>query len=153
MDVSTYVLFQNSEVLSWTCPKCIADVMPFHDCSFLNSSGSEVSDSMSQCGSIDLPCLSSPAGLRVAILNCRSLLSVADEVYELFVHQNVDILAVTETWLDSSIADSEIFPYMSSVKLVRRDRNCHGGGVAFLLSTKVKYVIRSDLCEGHIAMD
>ena len=58
----------------------------------LSSSNSETSDSVSQCGSIEFPCLSSPAGLRVANLNCCSLLSVSDEVYDLFTHLCIDTL-------------------------------------------------------------
>lgn len=54
------------------------DVMPFHDCSVLSSFSSGTSDSVSQCGSI-------AAGLRIAHLNCHSLLSVADEVYDLLL--------------------------------------------------------------------
>ena len=83
-------------------------MMPFHDCSALSSSNSKTSDSVFQCGSIEL---ASPVGLMVAHLNCRSLLSVANEVYDLFAHQCIDIFAATETWLDSSIAYNEISLY------------------------------------------
>ena len=64
---------------------------------------------------ICLLCHQSPAGLRVAHLNCRSLLSIADEVFDLFTHNRMDVFAVTETWLDSSIDDHEIFPYSTSI--------------------------------------
>ena len=73
------------------------------------------SESVSQCD-FNLPCLSSPAGLRIAHLNCRSLLSIVDEVFDLFTRNHMDIVAVTETWLDPSIDDSEIFPYSSSIQ-------------------------------------
>ena len=43
----------------------------------------------------DLPALSSSAGLRVAHLNCRSLLSIVDEVSDLIVHNSIDVFAVT----------------------------------------------------------
>ena len=59
--------------------------------------------SQSQCNV--LPSLISPAGLRVANLNCCSLLSVADEVFDLF---SIDVFAITETWLNSFITDNEI---------------------------------------------
>ena len=141
---------------NWLCPKCVADVMPFHDCSTLNSS-SDTSDSCSSLstssdGTIqyDLPSLSSPAGLRVANLNCRSLLSIADELSDLIVHNSIDVFAVTETWLDSTIEDSEIFSYSFPINIVHNDRNCRGGGIAFLLSPRVKFVLRPDLCEGKI---
>ena len=50
------------------------------------------------------------------------------------MNQSIDVFAITETWLDSSIADNEIFPYTSSIRIVRGesgDQNCHGGRVAF----------------------
>lgn len=109
--------------------------MPFHDCSILSSSSSDTSESVVQCD-FDLPaCLLSSAGMRIAHLNCRSLLSIADEVFDLFTYNHMDILAVTETWLDSSIDDCEIFPYSSII--VCNDRNRRGSGVAFLLSSRV----------------
>ena len=94
--------------------------------------------------------MTSSAGLRVANLNCRSLLSISDEVFDFFMNQSIDVFAITETWLDSSIADNEIFPNTSSIRIVRGDWNHHGDGVAFFLSSRVKYVVRSDLCEGQI---
>ena len=110
---------------------------------------SDVSEIVNNSGFVELP-LSSSAGLRIANLNCRSLLSVADEVFDLLTQNHIDVFAVTETWLDSSISDCEIFPYSSSVSIVRRDRNRHGGRVAFLLSPGVKFVVRDDLSDGQI---
>ena len=43
-----------------------------------------------------------------------------------------------------------MFPYSFSVNIVRNDHNRHGGGVAFLLSPRVKFVVRPDLCESTI---
>ena len=51
VDACTYTSFQNVGVFNWSCPKCIADVMPFHDCSVLSSSSSDTSDIISHCGS------------------------------------------------------------------------------------------------------
>ena len=117
MDQRRYVTFQNANEFNWLFTKCVADEMPFHDCSFLSSK--ETSDNCSSFGSpcnvssgmlqLDLPLLSSTAGLRVAHLNCRSLLSIADEVSYLIVHNSIDVFAVTETWLDSSIEDCDFF--------------------------------------------
>ena len=102
-------------MFNWLCPKCISDQLPFYDCSVLSSGTSDVcsiSSSFScETFQFDLPPLSSTAGLRVAHLNCRSLLSITDEVSDLIVHNSIDVFAVTETWLDSSIDDSENFPY------------------------------------------
>lgn len=127
--------------------------MLFHDCSILSSSSSDTSETVSQYQSFDFPNLSSPAGLSTAHLNCRNLFYIVDEVFYLFISNCVDVFAVTETWLDSSIDDCEIFPYsssISSISIVQNDQNCHGGGVAFLLLSRVKFAVRPDLCEGHI---
>lgn len=45
------------------------------------------------------------------------------------------ILAVTETWLSSTITDSEIIP--PSHKILRRDRDGRGGGVAIITKNEV----------------
>ena len=52
--------------------------------------------------------------------------------------------------MDSSIDDSEIFPYFSSINIAQNDRNLRGDGVVFLLSSRVKLVLRPDLCEGNV---
>ncbi len=49
----------------------------------------------------------------------------------------VDIMVLTETWLDDSIKDCELCPPWYNI--LRRDRNCKGGGVAFLISSKVPF--------------
>ena len=64
-------------------------------------------------------------------MNCRSLLSIADEVSDLIVHYSTNVFVVTETWLDSSIEDYEIFPYSFPITVVRNDHNRHIGVVAF----------------------
>ena len=155
VDSQAYAVFQNAEAFGWICPKCVADIMPFHDCSVLSSvseSSSVLSSltSESSNGLLDLPPLLTSGGLRVAHLNCRSLLPSAEEVYDVCTRNSIDIFAVTETWLDTSIDDQEIFPFSPHINIVRNDSNRHGGGVAFILSDRVKYVLRSDLCEGRI---
>ena len=52
--------------------------------------------------------------------------------------------------MDSSIENSEIFSYSFPINIVCNDCNRCGGGVAFLLSPRVKFVFRPDLCEGLI---
>ena len=71
VDQRRYATFQNAEEFNWLYPKCVADEMPFHDCSFLSSRGtSDGCSSFSSSGSLDsrmlqfdLPSLSSTAGL------------------------------------------------------------------------------------------
>ena len=60
---------------------------------------------------------------------------------------HVDTFAVTGAWLDPSISDSEIFSYSLSISIVQ---NHHGGGVAFPISPRVKYVVRNECSVGNI---
>ena len=114
MDNQRYATYQNAKVFNWLCLNCISNQLPFHDCSVLSST---TSDACSSFGSFncetfqfDLPPLSSTASLQVTHLNCRSLLPITGEVSDLVVYNFIDVLAVTETWLDSFIEGSKIFP-------------------------------------------
>ena len=66
---------------------------------------------------------SNKCGIRIAHTNARSLVSFADEVSHLLLNEKIDILAITETWLDDSINDKEVCP--SNYQIMRKDRN-HG---------------------------
>ena len=61
-------------------------------------------------------------------LNARSLLPKISELRYLANKQKTAaIISVTETWLDSSVTNSEI--KIEGYNIVRRDINRHGGGV------------------------
>ena len=49
------------------------------------------------------------------------------QVRNLIDNTNQDIIFGTETWIDSNIKDSQIFP--PGFQIFRKDRNCSGGGV------------------------
>ena len=66
MDTCTCINFQSAESFNWACSRCISDVIPFHECSALNSSSSDTSETVSQYQSFDFPNLLSPAGLSIA---------------------------------------------------------------------------------------
>ena len=86
MDSQKYVIYQNTKGFNWLCPKCTSDQLPFHDCSVLSSGTSDVySNCSTLTNEFDLPPLSSTANLRVAHLNCSSLLSITDELSDLIV--------------------------------------------------------------------
>ena len=118
--------------------------------SVLSSSSSDTSETVSQCESIDLPPLSSPAGLRVAHLNCRSLLSVADEVFDLFTHNCMDVLLLLRHGWTLQLMIMRYFLTPQLSVLYKMIKIVMVVGVAFLLSSRVKFVVRFDLCEGHI---
>ena len=64
-------------------------------------------------------------------LNVRSILSVADEIHCLLVDKKIDVLTVSETWLDSTISTSEFCP--SGYEFIRKDRDRKGGGVGIYI--------------------
>ncbi|XP_072028355.1 uncharacterized protein [Amphiura filiformis] len=65
--------------------------------------------------------------LRVLDVNCQSLCRKKCPLYNLMDSTKPDIVIATETWFDSSIADSEFFNSQFTVH--RRDRRTHAGGV------------------------
>jgi len=55
----------------------------------------------------------------------------------------VDIFAITETFLDSSISDAEICPV--SYQMCHHDRSRHGGGVLIFLHDSLQVIPHWDL--------
>ena len=66
-------------------------------------------------------------GLHILHLNVRSLFNKLDEIRLLFCKRKIAVVSFSETWLDSSISDSEI--EIENYTVVRKDRNRKGGGV------------------------
>ena len=65
--------------------------------------------------------------ITILYYNARSLYPKLDQLkVECLVH-NPHVVCITETWLDSTIMDSEL--YIPDFDIVRLDRNRHGGGV------------------------
>ncbi len=68
----------------------------------------------------------------------RSLSSTVCEIQDMLVNNNVDLLALCETWLDKSVPDGEVCSQGYSIHRVDRNRN--GGGVAIIPSPQ-EYVM------------
>ena len=104
--------FQLQVDFNWVCPFCLGKGLPFNDYSFLSCSdlncSLECSDDISQSTYLPAPPFSKNSFLKVAHLNCRSLLSSLEEVYLLMQTYSVDIMTLSETWLDETISDLEI---------------------------------------------
>ena len=91
---------------SWCCPACLKEALPFHDCSAI---------------SLDLgpdPPAETPQPVHnstscnfcsIYYSNCRSLLPKLDQLRAQALSSNPGIIALVETWLDSSISNQEIF--------------------------------------------
>jgi len=83
------------------------------------------------------------SGLRCACLNSRSIMPKRYDLFASLSSHEVDILAVVETFLDSTILDAEVCP--PSYVMYRRDRTRHGGGVLLLVREDLEVLQRPDL--------
>lgn len=76
-------------------------------------------------------------------MNARSLANKSAKLEETLLLYDPHILAVTETWLNSQISDSEVVP--PSHKIIRRDREARGGGVALILKNDINCFLLEDI--------
>ena len=90
-----------------------------------------------QCGDVERnpgpaapaeKCVKKNKMLQIVHLNARSLIRHFDDIACLVSSVHPDILAVSETWLNSSVGDGEV--YIPGYCLLRCDRSRCGGGVA-----------------------
>jgi hypothetical protein len=82
-------------------------------------------------------------GLHFVHLNVRSLLPKIDEIRLLVCKSEVGVLCFTETWLDSSVCDSEI--EIGNYSVFRKDRNWNGEGICAFVRSDIAFNVRSDL--------
>lgn len=82
-------------------------------------------------------------GLLFLGINARSLLSKLNEIRWLTISTNPAVLCVSETWLDNTIMDNEI--YINNYQITRKDRNRQGGGVCIYVRNDIIFNHRSDL--------
>ncbi|XP_052224879.1 uncharacterized protein LOC127840502 [Dreissena polymorpha] len=82
-------------------------------------------------------------GLHFLHINVRSLLPKLHEIDSLAKKSRAAIISISETWLDSSVPDSEIS--IENYCIERRDRNRHGGGVCIFIRKDLSYNSRDDL--------
>ncbi len=74
-------------------------------------------------------------GLKLAHINIRSLVNKVDQLRVILDGSPIDVLAVSETWLDDAIMDHEM--NIEGYSFYRNDRNRNGGGVALYVSNTV----------------
>lgn len=87
-------------------------------------------------------------GLRIAHININSIRNKIDEIAEILFSDNLHILAVSETHLDSTFEDAELS--IQGYNFFRRDRNKFGGGVACYIQEHIPVKIRVDLMHFRI---
>ena len=73
--------------------------------------------------------------MKLAIINCCSIVNKCTELEALLHVQNLDLLIGTESYLDEIVLSSEVFP--SQYIVYRQDRNRHGGGVFILVRSDI----------------
>lgn len=76
--------------------------------------------------------------LRLLIVNCRSLRNKVDDFHLLLSSVQPAVVLGTESWLDATILDRELFPL--GYHCFRRDRESRGGGVFILVSSDLPCV-------------
>ena len=82
-------------------------------------------------------------GLKIVQLNTRSITNKLDQIRLMMHKKSMDILAITETWLDNSWIDNELV--ITGYNLFRRDRKtAQGGGIIVYTHNSLSAKRRSD---------
>lgn len=82
-------------------------------------------------------------GLNVCHINAQSLLNKIDEVRVIFENSAIDVICISETWLNESISDNLVS--LNGYKLFRSDRKELGGGVSIYIRDCIscKYIAKN----------
>ncbi|XP_065311746.1 uncharacterized protein [Dermacentor albipictus] len=94
----------------------------------LNGSGLICSPSKCRTAGVN----TEPERLSVLLVNCRNIKNKVDNFMSLVANVKPPIVMGTESWLDKTIPNVEIFP--PGFTVYRKDRHGHGGGVFILIS-------------------
>ena len=87
----------------------------------------------------------------MAALNINSLLAHLDDLKSFELNSKIDVLAINETKIDSSVNDNEI--HLPGFDVVRKDLPVNGpsgGGVCMYLRNNINYQVRDDLCDDQL---
>ena len=82
-------------------------------------------------------------GLKIASLNVNGLMKHIEEIRVMLINYPFEILAISETKIDSTISDSEI--HINGYTIIKKDRTKNGGGIAFYIKDTLSYSDRNDL--------
>jgi len=84
-------------------------------------------------------------GLHFIHINIRSLLPKLDELRLKARETNIACIAISETWLDDNVFDSELHVSILNYNIHRRDRNRHCGSVCLYIRSDISFNTREDL--------
>lgn len=87
-------------------------------------------------------------GFKMAFLNIASLPMKIDEIRLSRPSKHIDLFALNETHLDSTITDNMI--HIDGYDVVRNDRSRNGGGVCIYLRSSINYIVRKDLIPSEL---
>ena len=80
-------------------------------------------------------------GLHLIHLNINSLLPKIDELRDIAKRTKAAVIGISESKLDSTVLDPEI--YIDNYEILRFDRNRHGRGVACYIRSDISYKLNS----------
>ena len=89
-------------------------------------------------------------GFKMGLLNINGLSGHIDELRIVMSLKPLDILAVNETKLSSSISDELI--NIIGYQVVKKDRNIAGGGVCFYVRNSINFKLREDLINNNLEL-
>ena len=161
-----FKLIQRTAPMIWKCPVCSQDMpLDFNELPFASLSEESFNSTVrtdppynecSQCSSnsdhlfeIAREINISPKDLKVAHINICSLRNKVEELRVLQTIFGFDILAITETHLNSSDRDQDL--HIDGLKFIRRDRpKCKGGGCILYYSEHLKATHCKDLINDNL---
>ena len=111
-------LSEATEDFNWHCPSCLFEQLPC-----FNLSNSNIHDDLSDIH----PVYSPSRSLLCLCFNARGIISKRLDLVVLLEEHHPDIVVITETFLNNSILDSELFS--AQYADFRQDGNHHGGGI------------------------
>ena len=121
----------------WMCVKCLFDVLP-------NSLDDTFSSQASSFSITNDTSVIADYGPTCLLANVRSIRNKLQAFHAMAYSARTDIIALTETWLDSSVLNHEILP--SGYSIFRRDRSHRtGGGVLLACRDDLTCIRRNDL--------
>jgi hypothetical protein len=82
-------------------------------------------------------------GMHFIHVNARSILPKMSELRIMAKESKAAVIAISETWLDSSVINSEI--QIEGYSILRNDRDRHGGGVCTYIINSNAFNTRTDL--------
>lgn len=139
MSVDNYNLLGG---VDWFCQKCLSAELPFASSSDVSLNGSFLSGANSTSLQRSPLPIASNTSMYTPLshfstyhVNIRSIYNSLCDLQEFTAKLKPDILALSETWLDSSVLDSELA--LAEYSLYRKDRNRHGGGIAMYLKSSL----------------